>query len=190
MHRGHYCICLLIIMISKNIVLQCIFCLCQREELISVLDPISASAITKRLHLVSFCPHLSTIERNTHSLSHTADCSLTGTIGSVVGAGKEMPGRPLGVWLLLVCVSLYVCVDMGDNSATCPELPSFHWEQCVKERGQQWHTHAQTTHTQTQHRYHTEPYADPSHTAAIPANQLLEGLSHTCTHAHTNTQKQ
>lgn len=46
-------------------------------------------------------------EKNTHS-SHTAECSLTGTIGSIVGSGKEMPGRPLGVWLLSQCMCLCV----------------------------------------------------------------------------------
>ncbi len=127
--------------------------------------------------------------RNTHSLSHTADCSLTGTIGSIVGVGKEKLGRPLGVWLLLVCVCVRVCVDMGDNSATCPELPSFHWERCEREGKAvtHTHTHRKHTHIQTQHRYHTEPYADPSLSAAISANQLLEGMSHTHTHIHTHT---
>lgn len=47
----------------------------------------------------------------------------------------------------LAAIGECVCVDMRDNSATCPELPSFHWEQSVKERqGSDTHMHRKHTH--------------------------------------------
>lgn len=152
----------------------------------------------KCLQFVRFCPHLSTVARNMHSLPCTADCSLAGTISSIVEAGRKkgrQAARRLAALVersdrdrvcVCLCARARVCVqvDMGDNSATCPELPSFHREHSVKERERQWHTHAQKTQSQTQHRYHAEPYADPSLSMAISANQLLEGMSPP-PHTHT-----
>ena len=57
--------------------------------------------------------------RNTHSLSHTADCSLAGTIGSIVGVGKEKAGRPLGVWLLLVRVCVWIWGIIALHAQSC-----------------------------------------------------------------------
>lgn len=79
-----------------------------------------------------------------HSLPCTADCSLAGTISSIVEAGRKEGGQAARRLAALaershrdsLCVRVCVCaqVDMGDNSATCPELPSFHREHSVKEK--------------------------------------------------------
>lgn len=189
-----------------------VFLLCQREHFLCVwrlqcsstevkdnMTPFSTSAKGKCLQFVRFRPHLTTTGRNTHFLSHTADCSLTGTMSSIVGAGKEAPCRPRGVWL--PSVSVCVCVDMG-------EIIALHAQSCHHFTGNRvWKqracththtsTHARTTphtqrsnvHVQTQHCYHTEPYADPSLIGTISANQLLEGRSHTQTHTGSNPRR-
>lgn len=77
-----------------------------------------------------------------HSLSCTADCSLAGTISSIVEAGRKKGRQAARRLAALVersdrdcaCACVRAQVDMGDNSATCPERPSFHREHSVKER--------------------------------------------------------
>lgn len=82
-------------------------------------------------------------------LTHMAECSLTGTIGSIVGSGKEKPGRPLGVWLLSVCMCL--CVGIWG-------IIALHAQSCHRFSGnrvwKRWkssdtHMHGKHTHSNT-----------------------------------------